>query len=59
MNPMKGERDPDIRGSWAAMQRAARKARKLAIATDTPLYVMRDGRLIDLNPKSKHRKPRS
>jgi len=58
MNPMKGERDPDIRGSLPALRRAARKARQLAISTGTPFYIVRDGRLINLNPKAKLRKRR-
>lgn len=41
--------DPDIRGSWAAMHRAAKRARELSIATGTPFYVMRNGKVVDLN----------
>jgi hypothetical protein len=43
--------DPDIRGSLPAMRRAARAARKLAQETGTPFYVMKNGRIIDLNPR--------
>ena len=42
--------DPDIVGSFAALRRAARRARKLAIETNTPLYIWRDGRVVNLNP---------
>jgi len=59
MNPMKGERDPDIRGSWPALLRASRKARELSIATGTPFYVVRDGRLVDLNAKRKTKPKRT
>jgi hypothetical protein len=45
--------DPDIRGSWPALRRAARKARKLSEATNTPFYVMRDGQIVDLNNRKK------
>jgi len=38
------DRDPAL----VALHRAARKARELAIATGTPFYVVRRGKLIDL-----------
>ena len=41
--------DPDIRGSWQALNRAARKAREIAKATGTPLYVLRKGRVVNAN----------
>ena len=44
-------KDPVIRGSLAAMRRAARAARELAIETGTPLYIRRDGRVVNLNPR--------
>jgi hypothetical protein len=52
--------DPDIRGSWPALLRAARKARKLAEETGTPFYVMKNGRIVDLNhPKNKKARKRA
>jgi hypothetical protein len=42
--------DPDIIGSFAALRRAARSAKRLAIETNTPLYVWKDGRVVNLNP---------
>lgn len=47
--------DPDIRATWPAMLRAARRARRLALATGTPLYVLKDGKLVNLNPKGRLR----
>ena len=41
--------DPDILGSLPALRRAARAARKLARATGTPLYIWKNGQIIDLN----------
>ncbi|MCE9590551.1 MAG: hypothetical protein K8S99_08510 [Planctomycetes bacterium] len=41
--------DPDIRASLPALRRAAQAARKLAKATGTPVYVMKKGRVVDLN----------
>jgi hypothetical protein len=32
-----------------AIQRAARNARKLSLQTGTPFYVMKDGKIVDLN----------
>lgn len=37
-------RNPDTRGSLAAMRRAAAMARKTAIQTDTEIIVVRDGK---------------
>lgn len=37
-------RHPDLRGSLAAMRRAAALARKTAIQTDTAIVVVRDGK---------------
>ena len=34
-------------GAEAALRRAARAARKLALETGTPLWVMRNGRIVD------------
>jgi hypothetical protein len=40
--------DPDILGSLPALRRAALAARRLAKATGTPLYVMKNGRIVNL-----------
>lgn len=45
--------NPDILGSLAAMRRAARAARKLAEATRTPFYVIRNGRIVNLNANAR------
>ena len=37
-------KDPDVRGSLAAMRRAAAMARQTAIQTDTGIVVVRDGK---------------
>ncbi|MCF8015744.1 MAG: hypothetical protein K9L65_08585 [Chromatiaceae bacterium] len=39
-------KDPDLRASLAAMQRAAQSARKTAIQTDTAIVVVREGQLV-------------
>jgi len=48
--------DPDIRGSWPALKRAARNARRLAEATNTPFYVLKNGRVVNLNPRARKRR---
>lgn len=44
-------KDPDLRASAAAMQRAAELARKTAIQTGADLLVVRDGKLTRIPPK--------
>lgn len=41
--------DPDQVGSLAAIKRAALRARELARQTNTPCYVMRGGRIVDVS----------
>lgn len=45
-------RDPDIRGSLPAMKRAARRAHALGKATGTPVYVIKNGKVVNVNPGS-------
>ena len=40
--------DPDLAGSYAAMQRAARAAQDLAIKTNTGIVVAVDGKNVEL-----------
>ncbi len=40
--------DPDLAGSFAAMERAARAAQDLAIKTNTGIVVSVDGKAVDL-----------
>jgi hypothetical protein len=39
-------KNPDLRGSMAAMRRAAALARKTAVQTDTAIVMVRDGKVI-------------
>ena len=43
-------KDPDIVGSFAALRRAAVAARRLGRQTGTPVYVLRGGRVVNINP---------
>jgi hypothetical protein len=49
-------RDPDIIASKKALERAAREARKLSRKTGTPFYVLKDGKVVDLNRAEKRNK---
>lgn len=40
--------DPDLLGALSALRRAAQRAFDLAIATNTPCFVMRDGKIVDI-----------
>lgn len=46
MKDISEAKDPDLRASVAAMQRASELARKTAIQTDTYLVVVENGELI-------------
>jgi Fe2+ transport system protein FeoA len=41
-------KDPDILASKKALRRAARRALELGLRTGTPVYVIENGKLIDL-----------
>ncbi len=40
--------DPDLAQVGKALRRAAAKALQIGMATNTPVYVFRDGKIIDL-----------
>lgn len=44
-------KDPDLRASMAALQRAALQARKTAIQTGTHLIIVKDGQLLRISAK--------
>lgn len=50
--------DPDLRGALPALRRAVLAARRLAIQTGTPCYIMRHGKIINIAAKSRTGKPR-
>ena len=41
-------KDSDLAGVDKALRRAARKAKELAVKTQTPLYVFENGKVVDL-----------
>lgn len=50
-------KDPDIRAAMPALRRAARRALQLGLQTGTPVYVMKEGKIVDLT-KGKRQKGR-
>ena len=56
MNAKNHSADADIQASYAALKRAAKAARKLSEATATPFYVVRRGRIVNVNVGRKVRK---
>lgn len=50
-----GSKDPDILAAGAALRRAARRARELGRKTGTPVYVLKNGRIVDLTKEWKRR----
>jgi len=48
-------KDPDILAADAALHRAARRARELGRKTGTPVYVLKNGRIVDLTKEWKQR----
>lgn len=49
-------RDPAVKGEIAALRRAAKKALQIGLETGTPVWVMKNGRMVDLTKA--HEKPR-
>lgn len=48
--PISGAKDPDIRNSQAALERAAKRAREVAIKSGTKLVVNRNGKTVLIDP---------
>ena len=52
-----GIKDPDIRNSLPALRRAAKRALREGLETGTPVWVIKNGRMVDL-ARSNRRKGR-
>ena len=48
---LENARSSDLRGSWQALQRAAQRAREVAVQTGTDLVVVRNGVLEHIKPQ--------
>jgi len=60
MTEMVGTRDPDLLGVLPALKRAAKRALREGLETGTPVWVIKDGKMVDLtreHPKRRN-KPR-
>jgi len=44
-------KDPDIIGSYAALRRVAKRALQIGLETGTPVYVLIDGKIVDLTKR--------
>lgn len=53
-----GSRDPDIIASEAALRRAAKRALQIGLQTGTPVYVLIDGKIVDLTKQHRRKSPR-
>jgi hypothetical protein len=51
-------KDSDLRGSLPALRRAARAARKRSRTLGTPFYILKAGRIVDLNRPQRKAKNR-
>lgn len=47
-NKRVASKDPDLAKVGVALKRAAAKARQLGFDTNTPVYVFRDGKIVDI-----------
>lgn len=43
-----GSKDPSIKGEMAALRRSAKRALQIGLETGTPVYVLKEGRIVDL-----------
>jgi hypothetical protein len=54
----RGSKDPDIIASEAALRRAAKRALQIGLETGTPVYVLIDGKIVDLTKQHRRKAPR-
>jgi len=48
-------KDPDIIASYAALRRAAKRALQIGLETGTPVYVLIDGKIVDLTKQHRRK----
>ena len=53
-----GSKDPDIIASEKALRRAAKRALEIGLQTGTPVYVIKDGKIIDLTQEYRQKTKR-
>jgi hypothetical protein len=52
--PLSEAKDEDARNALAALERAALRAREIAIQTGTALIFVRDGKIVREDPRAPH-----
>lgn len=52
----RNSKDSDIIASLPALRRAAKRALQLGIETGTPVWVMKDGKMVDLTKQHRRKK---
>ena len=45
--------DSEAAATLRALRRAAKRAMRVSQATDTPFWIMKNGRMVNLNPNAK------
>jgi hypothetical protein len=53
-----GSKDPDIIASEKALRRAAKRALQIGLQTGTPVYVIKEGKIIDLTKEHRQKTKR-
>ncbi len=53
-----GSKDSDIIASAAALRRAAKRALQIGLETGTPVYVLENGRIVDLTEEHRRKAKR-
>ncbi len=53
-----GSKDPDIIASEKALRRAAKRALEIGIQTGTPVYVIKEGKIVDLTKEYRRQSKR-
>ncbi len=49
-------KDPDIIASYAALCRAAKRALQIGLETGTPVYVLINGKIVDLTKRCRRKR---
>ncbi len=52
----KNSQNPDVLASSKALRRAAKRAYELGKKTGTPVYVLRNGKIVDLTKKTRSKR---
>lgn len=56
---LRGSTDPDILASEKALRRAARRALEIGLKTGTSVFVLKEGKIVDLTKRKQARSRKS